>query len=1009
MDDIITLYLSGKKQRRLNPTMSVIQLTFESFEELQTKLILLPRDDEGVGATVTEDFDESSNLRGASLQTCNGNDLYNVDLSEILSAIRSATVPLVLEFTRPEVLRNQSNTSLGNQSIEEEKKVEEPELLLGRSSTENSCDPMLVNDEKVKVSSDETMRSVIDDASSSECGSHHSRSSLERNDHGDQQCQHQEEDPVESLASSRWGDIGAWTSRAAQLSAVAASGAAQFAQAAKERAATAQKGRAMALSVAQALQENASDQKFAHVDMFLHTSSGACLPLNQQQQSSDSFSEKTLTNSSQLSIRKSATEPCPSDSYSFQWYSSAATNDGWVILPGATNATFQPSATEIGHRLRCLVDVTNDFILENEEAETVARQICCETSCTVNASLQLFNGSRQAAVRGTQFGSLIGKGKAEGRSFRIKVLMSVLRDERGQSVSKSAVTIYQVVGSTAEPMHPEDTPILGVTARSDYTNAKGLELVFGQEIPESATMVAALATNGNRFQLEAPNRLARESLLLTLGIANFSGKPSALSSKTMLYDHPTDKPAEPSVVKIDLANSSSSDDFLSKGNALDDDIKRNYAYIPKTSKDADTQSSDEEYTSSTSQVSSSSSNTEHIDTDRMHFLGPPKLQHRSMSLDAFDQNEADRVELITLRVKLERKNRLVSELQRHMGHMESSLAAAERRIEHLEKSMAVQDSEKANAEDSLRRSEKRVASMQEKQLLHDKEHEKLVESLNEQLKIRDNKIAEAEKTVCKLHNEKAVLLASVEARESKLSKMHELQTSLSEMSSKIAKVDSLRNDLMEANQRAKEANQRAQDAEAELERSIASQKATLVQLTDIQSKVNELEDKLRLEKSSTASHHTELEAQQLVNQRLLAERNSFKQKAESLSKEIGRICRNGRSIRDIERVMADDQSRRQETELLREQKRKAISERDDYRAALEQSRMAAQLSGMDHDVARVLERNVELERLLSELSEYLGAKEMQLDTLRQVNAALQMELRDLHKMHLNTNLCKNDV
>jgi len=43
--------------------------------------------------------------------------------------------------------------------------------------------------------------------------------------------------------------------------------------------------------------------------------------------------------------------------------------------------------------------------------------------------------------------------------------------------------------------------------------------------------------NNNKFSLPllAPNRISRESLLLALGIANYSGKPSELTPVTILF------------------------------------------------------------------------------------------------------------------------------------------------------------------------------------------------------------------------------------------------------------------------------------------------------------------------------------------------------------------------------------------------------------------------------------------------------------------------------------------
>jgi hypothetical protein len=153
-----------------------------------------------------------------------------------------------------------------------------------------------------------------------------------------------------------------------------------------------------------------------------------------------------------------------------------------------------------------------------------------------------------------------------------------------------------------------------------------------------------------------------------------------------------------------------------------------------------------------------------------------------------------------------------------------------------------------------------------------------------------------------------------------------------------------------------------------------------------------------------------LEAQQMKIQKRKAERNSYKQKGDSLAKEIAKVCRNGRTIKDVEKIILDDASRKQEVTLLREQKRKALDEIQQYRTALEQCRSAQKMAGLDHDSTRVLERNAELERLLSELTEYIAAKEQQVGTLKLVNDELQSEIRTLTKANMYPkNLGKNDV
>jgi hypothetical protein len=73
----------------------------------------------------------------------------------------------------------------------------------------------------------------------------------------------------------------------------------------------------------------------------------------------------------------------------------------------------------------------------------------------------------------------------------------------------------------------------------DACHPKHFDLIFSF-LPEEASMVQALTEtnrNNNKFTLPllAPNRVSRESLLLALGIANYTGKPSELTSTTILF------------------------------------------------------------------------------------------------------------------------------------------------------------------------------------------------------------------------------------------------------------------------------------------------------------------------------------------------------------------------------------------------------------------------------------------------------------------------------------------
>jgi chromosome segregation ATPase len=226
--------------------------------------------------------------------------------------------------------------------------------------------------------------------------------------------------------------------------------------------------------------------------------------------------------------------------------------------------------------------------------------------------------------------------------------------------------------------------------------------------------------------------------------------------------------------------------------------------------------------------------------------------------------------------------------------------------------------------------------------------------------------------------------------------MAELQSSLEEMTTQVSQQHEMQKLVDQLNERWK-------DAQSNADRIALAKIESEKELEGISSELKMVKEQLGKEVSKTVSHQSELEKEQMKIQKLKAERNSYKQKGDSLAKEMACICRNGRTVREVEKILADDATRRQEVELLREQKRKAVEELEHYRKAYEQSLHVQLVAGLDHETAKLLERNAELERLLSELTEYVTAKEMQLETMKEVNDALQNEIRDLAKANMRKN------
>ena len=733
------------------------------------------------------------------------------------------------------------------------------------------------------------------------------------------------------------------------------------------------------------------------VQLFVQTSSGAFLPIPKDKKQKPS-SELRVTNSSVIAIRKSAAEACSPKSYSFQWYrtierssssssSSSSTNskkdeeDEWVELPGATSRTFQPTATEVGHKIRCVVakldgdDSDDDDDDDDDDDENKHHEkplsASLETLECVAAASTLFNGARQALVKGAQFGGIQGQGNAFGRKFHIKVSTLITKDPTTRkSTGTSALCFYQVSGSTSEPIHPVDEPILGVSAMSDHENAKGFTLILPDSLPESASMVKALATADGKLSFLASNRLGRESLLLSIGIANYAGEPSALNSASVLY--------------------------------LDDEQNAVVA-----GEDEEVSVVEEEPEASSNGASDNDKEAVGLLVNHRPPLIPPNTEpvQRRVSVDAAppsptNQEDAQRVkelerELNVLRSKLLKKDKAMVDL-------ENRLKSSDETCYKLRNDLSKKETELKDTKRNLLVAERRMQSQEDDMKRMRSDQTKAIKSLNRELDSRAATISDLERTVRVLQNEKAVLSATVEARDSKLTKMAELQSTLDEMRSEASKADDLRNQLQQA-------HQKNDSLLEQLDKSVVREEEVRRELEDARKTALSLEVRARIESEKSDSCRAELDTLQMKIQKLKAERNNYKQKSDSLSKEMSRVCRQGRTIKDVEKIIADDAARRQEVELLRDQKRKALEDLNHYRTAFEQSRVAQRLAGLDSETTKMYERNAELERLLSELTEYVSAKEMQLETLKEINDALQEEITDLHRIQMSKNLGRNDV
>jgi hypothetical protein len=666
--------------------------------------------------------------------------------------------------------------------------------------------------------------------------------------------------------------------------------------------------------------------------IFLQSTTGAYVPAT------------SINNASIVTVRTSVSESgIDAATTKIQWY--RVRDSIPIVLEGATRATFLPTATEVGYGLRCTVD----------------GEAAMDTS-VVTAASALFSGARRSL--GTPISGIHGRHAAAGRTVRL-------------DLKQNTLSIYQVSSATAELLHPE--PLANVTVTSDHGNAKNFTLHFGPDLSPDC-MLAALCEGETSDQkddtsssktftlsLQAPNRLARESLLLAIGMTNHYDTIDKLTERSILFGAVGSGVGLPSLDDHDVEPTETVTEDASTDSEADrveqDVISEQMTQVksPPTILDGAQSSS-----SSGSSVGSSSSSCQPADNDAL-----------------LDQEVQD------LRAKLVRKDKVINELQRQLAQSDTSVREATNALK-------VANAECKNYRDQHNDTKKAIDSRDRKIDSQKVELDNLKSLHVTELEELRGKLAQLERSNRTLENEKDLLTAKVEARESKLDRMKELEESLASMKEESSKYSSLQESLRSLEHKNAQIGQ-----ENEALRKANEKCGTT--LGSLQATIRSLEQQIDQEKKRASVCQQELDKEQMTIQKLRAERNSYKQKSDSLAKEMNRVCRNGRTVREVEKILADDAARREEVDVLRGQKRTLTKELEKLRQAYDESLTIQAMAGLDHDAARLLERNAELDRLLFELTEYVAAKEMQLDTMRQVNDALQKELKQLAVASMKSN------
>lgn len=332
------------------------------------------------------------------------------------------------------------------------------------------------------------------------------------------------------------------------------------------------------------------------------------------------------------------------------------------------------------------------------------------------------------------------------------------------------------------------------------------------------------------------------------------------------------------------------------------------------------------------------------------------------------------------------KRQLLEVLERLLGGKDVA-------IHNLQKELGAASKELT----SSRESERQMRSDLEKCKSSLKERGSTIESLHKSN--RDALLAQ-EKREKALHNDKAVLEAAVEARDGKIEtltgKVNSLEETLSKQSEELAMIEGLKSNLIQTAKKCSTAERivaKMKETESELQQDLKSANGIVV----------DLNNKFAAAKQNAFKCETELK-------KLKMERNNLKNKAEGLTKEMSRIriSKNNAEASELSKLKTEARLLSKEISLLNEENSSlqrqvevANAEKKDALCQLEVTYEAHQQSITNfqqsngnkrvNDVSSE-KRIEELEQVITSMTEYLNAKEMQIETLKQVNKALMDDM-----------------
>ena len=494
---------------------------------------------------------------------------------------------------------------------------------------------------------------------------------------------------------------------------------------------------------------------------------------------------------------------------------------------------------------------------------------------------------------------------------------------------------------------------------------------FGLYFPSNDSK--SIDTNFLSMKFQAPSRLARETFLIALGVSRYIGLIADLDTSTLLFPH---------VPEISTAMELENDSSPLSGESVEGEYKPISISNNETGKKEDNNTKGEqveEEVKSKSKCEESEDLKEQPEEICAAFEIKSPFCLKMLAIESELEEDMD-----LLKHKLECKNKVVTDLQ-----------------EDLETTKDLSRSKTIEFEDcskSLRLADKRIDSLEEeiKRLKGDLVAQNT--SNEERMKALTDAAVEQEKMFKSFANEKAVMTAAIEARDAKLITMLELQEEVVDLREKVDEGNVASQELCAMSVKCEKLTKKVSILKSE---NLEDRKSHEV----LQETVEKVEKQLNEETMKSSEYKSRFEKSNSIVQRLKGEKNMFKQKADSLAKEMSRICRNGKGINEIEKLIHDHEVLMTEVSLLKAQKKEALEDLEQSRLAYESVLEAHALAGIDGEAVRAIQRRVDLERVVADLTEYVNAKEMQLETTREINRALTEEMRIMAQ----NNLSNNDV